>query len=61
MGQLPLVGSPATVADGLIALSEHGLDGMVVSWPDYLTGIDQFDKLVMPYLEKAGVRSRDGS
>lgn len=60
-GSYPLVGSPATVADGLIALSEHGLDGMVVSWPDYLTGIDQFDKLVMPYLEKAGVRSRDGS
>jgi dimethylsulfone monooxygenase len=57
-GSYPIVGTPKQVADGLIAFSEAGLDGMIVSWPDYMEGISQFDTQIMPYLEKAGVRSR---
>ena len=55
-GALPLVGTPDQVVQGLVELSQAGLDGTTVSWVDYPAGIEQFQKHLRPRLEEAGLR-----
>jgi FMNH2-dependent dimethyl sulfone monooxygenase len=55
-GSIPLVGTPDQVAQGLIDFAEAGLDGLTMSWPNYLEGIAQYQDVLLPRLIKAGVR-----
>ena len=50
---IPVVlGSPATVARRIDQISENtGIDGMLFSWPDFVSGISRFGKEVMPLLK----------
>lgn len=55
-GALPLVGTPEQVVAGMQAFSDAGLDGISLSWVDYLGGIEQYDKVLRPMLVSAGLR-----
>ncbi len=57
-GALPLVGTADQVVEGLIALSEAGLDGTTMSWVDYHAGIEQYERVLKPRLEEAGLREK---
>ncbi|HEY8449240.1 MAG TPA: LLM class flavin-dependent oxidoreductase [Bacillota bacterium] len=51
-----ITGSPDTVADQFEYLeSEAGLDGILVTFPDFLQGIDDFGAAVMPRLRAKGL------
>jgi FMNH2-dependent dimethyl sulfone monooxygenase len=56
-GAMPLVGTPDQVVDGLEELADAGLDGLTVSWPDYLAGIAQYRDVLLPRLVARGLRS----
>jgi len=56
-GAMPLVGTPEQVVAGMKALSDAGLDGITISWVDYLAGIEQYDKVLRPMLIEAGIRN----
>lgn len=56
-GSIPLVGTPEQVAAGFLSFAEAGLDGLTVSWPNYLEGIEQFEKEILPRLVDANVRN----
>ncbi len=56
-GSIPLVGTPEQVANGFASFAEAGLDGLTVSWPNYLEGIAQFEKDILPLLINANVRT----
>jgi alkanesulfonate monooxygenase SsuD/methylene tetrahydromethanopterin reductase-like flavin-dependent oxidoreductase (luciferase family) len=53
---LPLVGSPATIAEKMAEMSAAGLDGLALSWLDYTAGIEQYRDQLLPLLVQAGVR-----
>lgn len=53
----PMIGSPETVTQRLLALSRAGLDGMIISFVDYIDGLHRFNRDVLPKLVAAGVRS----
>ena len=55
-GSYPLVGTPEQVVDGLKMLSDTGLDGVALSWPNYREGIERFGARVLPLLAQAGLR-----
>jgi FMNH2-dependent dimethyl sulfone monooxygenase len=55
-GGIPLVGTPEQVADGMIALSAAGFDGLALGFFDYLDDLGAFGESVMPLLREAGVR-----
>ncbi len=57
-GGYPLVGSPEQVVDQMRALSEIGIEGIILSWLDYSEEIDYFGRRVLPLMEQAGLRSR---
>ena len=48
--------SPAQIVDKLIALTETGIDGVVLSWVNYQQEMPQWIAEVMPLLEQAGLR-----
>jgi len=52
----PLIGSPDSVADTLSALSRAGLDGVIMSYVDYVDGLHRFTRDVLPRLKAAGLR-----
>lgn len=54
---VPLVGSPETVAAGMAELADAGIDGLALSWLDYEAGIAQYDEVLRPLLERAGLRA----
>ena len=56
VGGNPIVGSAADVADQLEALSELGIDGVLLSWFDFEDGLKRFNEGVMPLLERRGLR-----
>jgi FMNH2-dependent dimethyl sulfone monooxygenase len=56
VGGNPIVGSAADVADQLEALSELGIDGVLLSWFDFEVGLKRFSEGVMPLLERRGLR-----
>jgi len=56
-GGYPLVGTPKKVVDDMIRLSEMGVDGILLSWLDYLGECKQWIEEVLPLMEAAGLRS----
>ncbi|MDB5702287.1 MAG: luciferase [Sphingomonadales bacterium] len=52
----PLIGSPQSVANKLLALSAAGLGGVIMSYVDYFDGLGRFNRDVLPILKAAGVR-----
>jgi alkanesulfonate monooxygenase SsuD/methylene tetrahydromethanopterin reductase-like flavin-dependent oxidoreductase (luciferase family) len=55
-GGYPLVGTPEQIVDGMARLSAMGVDGMLISWVDYLAECRQWIDQVMPLMEQAGLR-----
>ena len=55
-GGYPLVGTPEQIVDGIARLTKLGVDGMLISWVDYLVECRQWIDRVMPLLEQAGFR-----
>jgi dimethylsulfone monooxygenase len=55
-GGVPLVGTPDRIVEGLQKFAGIGLDGILLSWVDYLEGLDAWQREVMPRLEQAGLR-----
>jgi alkanesulfonate monooxygenase SsuD/methylene tetrahydromethanopterin reductase-like flavin-dependent oxidoreductase (luciferase family) len=55
-GATALIGTPEQIAERLIDLSAGGIDGVALTFLDYLYEIEQFDREVVPLLRDAGVR-----
>jgi FMNH2-dependent dimethyl sulfone monooxygenase len=55
-GGAPLMGSAKDIADGLEALHEKGVDGILTFWFDFDDGMARFSEGVMPLLEARGLR-----
>ena len=55
-GGYPLVGTADHMVDQLGKLSAIGFDGILLSWVDYLAGLERWNWEVMPKLEQAGLR-----
>jgi alkanesulfonate monooxygenase SsuD/methylene tetrahydromethanopterin reductase-like flavin-dependent oxidoreductase (luciferase family) len=55
-GGYPLIGTPAQVAEQLIAISDSGVDGMVFGVLDHRRELPYFAERVLPLLKTAGVR-----
>jgi FMNH2-dependent dimethyl sulfone monooxygenase len=58
-GSVPIVGSAPQVVDALKALSEAGLDGVLVAFPRYEAGMREFRDVTYPLLCEAGLRNRE--
>jgi FMNH2-dependent dimethyl sulfone monooxygenase len=58
MGGLPLVGDPDAVARDLARLSAAGLNGIAISFVNYLDELPYFCAEVLPRLAHLGVRER---
>ena len=54
----PLVGDAQKIADELQAISRAGIDGVIITWIDYIDGVKRFAEEVLPLLEQAGLRKR---
>lgn len=59
-GGYPLVGTPEQIVDGLQRLSAMGVDGVLISWVDYLRECRQWIDEVLPLMEQAGLRAPVG-
>ena len=57
-GGAHLVGTPEQIVERLEAFSKAGADGVVLSWVDYVEGLETWISEVMPLLEQTGLRSR---
>lgn len=55
-GGYPLLGTAEQISDTLAAISGAGVDGVLLTWLDYETGLKQFGNGVMPLLEQRGLR-----
>lgn len=55
-GGYPVIGTPTQVVEQLQRLSQMGVDGVLLSWVDYLSECQQWIDEVMPLLEQAGLR-----
>ncbi|HEY3917045.1 MAG TPA: LLM class flavin-dependent oxidoreductase [Stellaceae bacterium] len=55
-GGVPLVGTPDRIVAELLKFSRIGLDGILLSWVDYLGGLIAWQREVMPRLVAAGLR-----
>jgi FMNH2-dependent dimethyl sulfone monooxygenase len=51
-----LVGTADRIAEQLEMLSDAGLDGILLTWVDFVDGIDRFIEGVLPVLEARGLR-----
>lgn len=51
-----LVGTAQRIAEELAAISRVGIDGVILTWVDYVDGVDRFNRGVLPLLEQAGLR-----
>ncbi len=52
----PLIGTAQSIAKELEAISRVGIDGVIMTWVDYVDGVARFIKGVLPLLEQAGLR-----
>ena len=55
-GGTPIVGTDTDVADQLEAMSELGIDGVLIPWFDFDDGLKRFTEGVLPILEQRGLR-----
>jgi len=51
-----LVGTASRIANQLEALAEAGLDGVLLTWVDFIDGIGRFTDGILPLLEQRGLR-----
>jgi dimethylsulfone monooxygenase len=58
-GGLPLIGTPEQVVEGMLRMSDAGVDGITVSWANYEFGLAQFRELILPLAIQAGLRPHD--
>ena len=58
-GNLPIVGTPEQVVAGLQELSELGLDGVNVAWPNYEAGLQQYADELFPLMRAANLRNEE--
>lgn len=56
-GGYPLVGTPESVVEELVRLADMGVDGVLLSWLDYLGEGAQWVEEVLPLMESAGLRA----
>jgi len=56
-GTFPLIGSAQTIADRLEMLSDAGIDGLLLTWFDYASGLRRFTAEILPLLEECGLRA----
>ncbi|WP_432854459.1 LLM class flavin-dependent oxidoreductase [Amycolatopsis sp. CA-161197] len=56
-GAYPLVGTATDIATRMTELSAAGVDGLMLLWLDYETGLERLAADVLPRLEEAGLRS----
>lgn len=56
-GGYPLVGTPDQIAGELERLSDAGLDGALLSWPQYEKGLRRFVADIMPLLKARNLRT----
>jgi alkanesulfonate monooxygenase SsuD/methylene tetrahydromethanopterin reductase-like flavin-dependent oxidoreductase (luciferase family) len=56
-GGYPLVGTPEQIVGQMERLSAMGVDGILLSWVDYLGEARQWIDRVMPLMEQAGLRA----
>lgn len=54
-GAMPIVGDPDSVAKTLAELYRVGIDGALMSYPDYLADTQSFGRNVVPRLRELGV------
>jgi dimethylsulfone monooxygenase len=54
----PLVGDAQKIAEELQAISRAGIDGVIMTWIDYIDGVKRLREDVLPLLEQAGLRKR---
>jgi len=52
----PLVGDAEKIAEDLKRISAAGVDGIIMTWLDYIGGVKRFAREVLPLLEQAGLR-----
>jgi len=52
----PLVGDARKIAAELARMSRAGIDGVIMTWLDYIDGVKRFARDVLPLLEQAGLR-----
>lgn len=52
----PLIGTAQSIAEELAAISRVGIDGIIMTWVDYVDGLERFCRDVLPLLEQAGLR-----
>jgi alkanesulfonate monooxygenase SsuD/methylene tetrahydromethanopterin reductase-like flavin-dependent oxidoreductase (luciferase family) len=57
-GSYPLIGTPQRIADEMIAIAEHGYDGIALSFVSYTQELPYFCDRVLPILTEAGYRER---
>lgn len=55
-GSFALVGTAQQVADGLQMLADNGADGVLLTWPAFIDGMERFKADVLPLLCQAGLR-----
>jgi len=55
-GGWPIIGTPDEVVAQIVELSELGLDGLALSWPDFEDGIARYHRDLLPRLQAAGLR-----
>jgi dimethylsulfone monooxygenase len=56
-GGFPLVGTAESIAERLEMLSAAGIEGTLLTWVDYDSGLADFTRDVLPRLERAGLRT----
>jgi len=52
----PVIGSAPRIAEELEAISRVGIDGVIMTWVDYVDGVKRLVRDVLPLLEQAGLR-----
>ena len=52
----PLIGDAQYIAEELQAISRAGVDGVIMTWVDYVDGVKRLVRDVLPLLEQAGLR-----
>lgn len=52
----PLVGDARKIASELAGMSRAGIDGVIMTWLDYIDGVRRFARDVLPLLEQTGLR-----
>lgn len=56
-GGFPLVGTADHIAERMRFLSSCGIDGVLFTWVDYVSGMQKFNAGVLPQLEQMGLRN----